>query len=254
MRLENKVALITGGSSGIGRATGQVFVREGAKVALADLDAERGAETARMIEDAGGEALFVPMDVTSEPSIESGVAQVVQRFGRIDILFNNAGVLGRESSVKLHELTMKEYDRMMDVNLRGVVFVAKHVIREMLKSGGGTIVNTASISGIIGMPSQGVYAATKAAVAMLTKQLAVDYAASNIRVNAVAPGVIRTPMTEGMRPEDPDSMFESVSQRTPIGRVGMPPDIAEAVLYLASDAASFVTGTILTVDGGYTAQ
>ncbi|MEE9286010.1 MAG: glucose 1-dehydrogenase [Dehalococcoidia bacterium] len=254
MRLENKVALITGGSSGIGRTTGQLFVREGARVALADVDADRGAEAARMIEDTGGEALFVPLDVTSEPSIESAVAQVVQRFGRIDVLFNNAGVLGPQSVLKLHDLTTEEYDRMMDVNLRGVVFVAKHVIREMLKTGGGAIVNTASISGIIGMANQAVYAASKAAVAMLTKQLAVDYAGSNIRVNAVAPGFVRTPMLDAMRPDDPDTLFTMLSERTPLGRVATPQDIAHAVLYLASDQASFVTGTVLTVDGGYTAQ
>lgn len=254
MRLHDRVALITGGASGIGRATGLLFAREGARVALADVNEAQGRDAARTIEDAGGQALLVQMDVTKESSIEAGVAQAVQRFGRIDILFNNAGVLGRESMLKLHDLTMAEYDRMMDVNLRGVVFVAKHVIRQMLKTGGGVIVNTGSMSGIIGMQAQGVYAASKGAVITLTKQLAIDYAPHNIRVNAIAPGYVRTPMLDAARPQGQEAFYQLLAQRTPLGRVAIPEDIAQAVLYLASDESSFVTGAILSVDGGYTAQ
>ena len=143
---------------------------------------------------------------------------------------------------------------MMNVNLKGVYFVAKHVIPEMLKAGGGVIVNTASISGMVGMTRQGAYAATKGAVIMLTRQMAVDYAADNIRVNAVAPGFVRTPMTEGMRADDPDSLFDTIAARVPMGRVAVPQDIAKAVLWLASDASAYVTGTTVTVDGGFTSQ
>lgn len=253
MQLKDKVALITGGASGIGRATALLFAKEGARVAIADRDEPRSLETQRLIEDTGGHALVVSMDVTDEASIEVGVAKTIERFGRLDILFNNAGVLGRQSMLKLHDLTMAEYDRMMDVNFRGVVFVAKHAIRAMLKNGGGAIVNTSSMSGLIGMPGQGIYAASKGAVAALTRQMAIDYAPLKIRVNAVAPGYIQTPMLEAIRPGDAQSLYRVMEQKTPIGRMGRPEDIAQAVLYLASDASSFVTGAVLVVDGGYTA-
>ncbi|MBI3743994.1 MAG: SDR family oxidoreductase, partial [Chloroflexi bacterium] len=246
-------ALITGGASGIGRATALLFAKEGARVAIADRDEPRSLETQRLIENTRGHALVVSMDVTNEASIERGIAQAVERFGRLDILFNNAGVLGRQSMLKLHDLTMAEYDRMMDVNFRGVVFVAKHAIRAMLKTDGGAIVNTSSMSGLIGMPGQGIYAASKGAVAALTRQMAIDYAPLKIRVNAVAPGYTQTPMLEAIRPGDAQSLYRVMEQKTPIGRMGRPEDIAQAVLYLVSDASSFVTGTVLVVDGGYTA-
>lgn len=254
MQLQGKVALVTGAASGIGRSTAALFAEEGARVVLADLNEADGQAAARTIEDSGGEALFVPMDVTKEASVRDGVAQAAQRFGTIDVLFNNAGILGPQSVLKLHEVPEEEWDRMMNVNLKGVYLVAKHVIQEMLKAGGGVIVNTASISGMVGMTRQGAYAATKGAVIMLTRQMAIDYAADNIRVNAVAPGFVRTPMTEGMRADDPDSLFDTIAARVPMGRVAVPQDIAKAVLWLASDASAYVTGTTVTVDGGFTSQ
>jgi NAD(P)-dependent dehydrogenase (short-subunit alcohol dehydrogenase family) len=242
--LDGKVALVTGAGSGIGRATALTFAREGAKVVVADIIAEGGEETVRMVKAAGGEALFVKTDVSKAAEVEALITKVVQTYGRLDCAFNNAGIEG--VFVSTAECSEENWDRTLAINLKGVWLCMKYEIPQMLKQGGGAIVNTASVAGLVGFAGLPAYVASKHGVAGLTKTAALEYAKAGIRVNAVCPGGISTPMTE--------RLFKAVAALEPVGRMGKPEEIAEAVVWLCSDAASFVTGHAMAVDGGMVAQ
>ena len=247
----DKVALVTGGSSGIGRATSLAFARQGARVAIADREPTGAAETARMIEDIGGSATVFEIDVTKAAEVASLVERVVQTYGRLDCAFNNAGIGGKVA--KTADYPEEEWDRIIDVNLKGVWLCMKYEIPVMEKQGSGAIVNTASIYGLAGAAGYIAYNAAKHGVVGITRTAALEYATAGIRINAVCPGYIRTPMTQPGIDANPEFERKMVSQ-TPMGRMGMPEEIAEAVVWLCSDAASFVTGHTMTPDGGYMAQ
>jgi NAD(P)-dependent dehydrogenase (short-subunit alcohol dehydrogenase family) len=250
-RVDGKVALVTGGSSGIGRATAQIFAREGAKVVVADVDVAGGEETVRLIKAASGEAIFVKTDVSHSAEVEAMVKKAVETYGRLDCAFNNAGIEGViQPTVEYGEA---HWDRVLAINLKGVWLCMKHEIRQMLKQGSGVIVNTASVAGLVGLPGFSAYVAAKHGVNGLTKTAALEYARSGIRVNAVCPGAIRTPMFErGIR--DNPGIEEQVVAAEPVGRMAAPTEVGEAVVWLCSDAASFVTGLPMAVDGGWVAQ
>jgi len=248
---EGRVALVTGAGSGIGRASALAFAREGARVAVADIVAERARDTVVRIEAAGGQAASFPADVTDSQQVEALVGNVVGAFGRLDCALNNAG-LGPGRS-RTADLTEEEWDRVMALNLKGVWLCMKYEIAHMLKQGGGAIVNTASVVGVTGFTGAPAYVASKHGVVGLTKAAALEYATSNIRVNAVCPGVTHTPMTDGIVAERP-RMAELYRSIEPMGRLAEPEEIAAAAVWLCSDAASFVTGHSLLVDGGLAAQ
>jgi len=253
MKLEGRVALITGGTSGIGLSTAKVFLQEGAKVSIAGTSAEKGRKA---VEQLGGKqqgVLFIRADVANERDVRRLIEKTVSEFGRIDILFNNAGIIIGKT---VEELTEEEWDRVIDVNLKSVFLVSKHTIPHMNFQGGGVIVNNSSCNGIVGDYSASAYCASKGGVALLTKAMALDYAKKNIRINAICCGEIETPMflqeacTFGM---SVDQYREEIVKSHPIGRIGKPEEAAKAVLFLSSDDSSFITGTLLSVDGGYTA-
>ena len=250
MRLQGKVALISGGARGQGAAEAKLFAREGAKVVFGDVLDDEGRKTEAEIQEIGGEALYIHMDVTKEGDWEKAVSETVSKFGKLDILVNNAGVV---SWGNLEDTTPEEWDRVMDINSKGVFLGTKAVIPEMRKIGGGSIVNISSISGIIGQDNiQPVYNASKGAVRLFTKSTAIQYASENIRANSVHPGSVATDMNAERR-SDPELLAQSLS-RIPMGRIGEPEDIALGVLYLASDESSFITGSELVIDGGFSAQ
>lgn len=248
---KDRIVLVTGGSSGIGRATCSAFAREGARVAIADVDVSGAEETARMIEDTGGNATVFEADVTKADQVTSLVDRVIQAYGRLDCAFNNAGIAGEGGSTV--ECTEENWDRVIDVDLKSVWLCMKYEIPQMEKQGGGSIVNTASIYGLAGAAGSIAYNAAKHGVVGITKVAALEYATAGIRINAVCPGYIRTPMTQPHIDADPQVERNMISQ-TPLGRLGKPEEIAEAVVWLCSDAASFVTGHTMTPDGGYMAQ
>ena len=250
--LENKVALVTGGGSGIGRATSLAFSREGAKVMVADVNSAAGEDTVSAIKEAGAESAFVHVDVASATSVQAMISRVVETYGRLDCAHNNAGIEG-DFTARLHEYTEEIWDRLMDINLKGVWLCLKYEIQHMLEQGGGSIVNTASVAGLVGSRMVGPYTASKHGVVGLTKAAALEYAREGIRVNAVCPGVIDTPMVQRLI-EGREGYEETISSRQPIGGLGKPEEIAEAVVWLSSDAASFITGHAMAVDGAFTAQ
>ena len=249
-QLEGKVSLITGGGSGIGKASALAFARGGSKVVVADVNVEGGEQTVRLIQDTGGEATFVRADVSNSGDVSDMVSHAVQTYNRLDCAFNNAGISGGRG--RIHEYTEDDWSRVLNINLTGVWLCMKYEIIQMLNQGGGAIVNTASVMGLVGGSRSPAYGATKHGVVGLTKTGAVDYAQEAIRINAVCPGYIRTPMIEQGILSDPVAE-ERVVSRHPMHRLGTPEEIAEAVLWLCSDAASFVTGHAMTVDGGYVA-
>jgi NAD(P)-dependent dehydrogenase (short-subunit alcohol dehydrogenase family) len=245
-----KVALITGGNAGIGRATAVAFAKHGATVVVSARREKEGLDVIAEINALGGKAIFVKADVSQESDVKAMVEQTLATFGRLDYAFNNAGI--EQDLTPLPDQTEATYDRIMDVNVKGVWLSLKHEIPAMLRTGGGAIVNNASVGGLIGFPMVPVYVASKHAVIGLTKAAALEYAKQSLRVNAVAPGTIETRMfLDFARSPDIKQLLESA---TPIGRVGQPEEIAGAVVWLCSDGASFITGQILPVDGGYTAQ
>jgi NAD(P)-dependent dehydrogenase (short-subunit alcohol dehydrogenase family) len=249
MRLENKVALISGGARGMGAVEAKMFVQEGAKVVIGDVLDEDGKQTEAEINEAGGECVFVHLDVTDETAWQDAVATAVDRFGKLDILVNNAGI-ARINNVE--DTTSDEWDLVMDINAKGVFLGTKAAIPEIRKAGGGSIVNISSIAGLTGGRTSS-YAASKGAVRLLTKSTAIQYAGESIRCNSVHPGVIETPMTTPMMLNTQEGRDLNAS-RHPLGRVGQPEDIAYGVLFLASDESSFMTGSELVIDGGLTAQ
>jgi len=250
-RLDGKIALVTGGSSGIGRAAALAFAREGAKVVVVDILVEGSEETIKMIRGVGGEAIFVKADVSRSDEVEAMVSRTVEVYGRLDCAFNNAGIGGGRAPTA--KTTEEEWDRIININLKGVWLCLKFEIQQMLKQGGGAIVNTSSVAGVVGFQGTPAYVASKHGVIGLTKAAALEYATSGIRVNAVCPGVIRTPMIDRIVKARPE-MKEVYRTMHPIGRLGEAEEIAEAVVWLCSDAASFVTGHSMLVDGGLTVQ
>ncbi len=247
--LAGKVALITGGASGIGRATALLFAREGAAVSVVDIDQAKGQAVVQEILKAGGRAIFVHCDVTKAADCQRAVQQTVKELGGLDTLFNNAGIIRRATVV---ETTEEEWDRVMAVNVKSVFLLSKYAIPIMAAAGGGVIINTASGWGLVGGRKAAVYCASKGAVVNLTRAMALDHGEQNIRVNCICPGDTDTPMlrSEARQLGEPDEQFLAQAADRPLRRIGRPEDIAQAALYLASDAASFVTGTALVVDGG----
>ena len=248
---DNKVALVTGAGSGIGRATAKTFANEGAKVVVADMDVEGGKETVRLIKNAGGEAIFVQADVSKPSEVEALIEKTVEIYGRLDCAHNNAGIGGAVTLTA--DYAEEDWDRVIDVNLKGIWLCMKAEIRQMLKQGGGAIVNTSSVFGMIGAPYYSAYSASKLGVSGLSKTGALEYAQEGIRINSVCPGVIRTPMIERLTAVNPQLEAQLIAQE-PIGRMGRPEEVAEAVVWLCSDRASFVTGIDMDVDGGYLAR
>jgi NAD(P)-dependent dehydrogenase (short-subunit alcohol dehydrogenase family) len=250
-RVEGKVALVTGGASGIGRATALTFAREGAKLVIADMNEDGGQQTVHLITEKGGEAVFVRTDVSQAVAVQALISQAVATYGRLDCAHNNAGIPGGGRALTA-EHAEDTWHQVIAVNLTGVWLCMKYEIPHMLQQGSGAIVNTASAWGVVGAPGASAYVASKHGVVGLTKTAALEYAHQGIRVNCVCPGVIHTPMTaRGL--SDP-ALRARIIASEPIGRVGTPEEIAEAVVWLCSDAASFVTGHTMTVDGGYVAQ
>jgi NAD(P)-dependent dehydrogenase (short-subunit alcohol dehydrogenase family) len=251
MRLESKVAIITGAGSGVGRASAMVFAREGAKVVVVDIVAANGEETASMVKAGGGDAVFVEADVTKSADCEKMVQTAVTTYGKVDIMFNNAGFLGPTKLI--HDLSEEDWSGLIALNVTGVFLGTKYAVQEMLKTGGGVIINTASVAAMIPQRAGGLYATSKAAVIGLTKATAIDYARKNIRANCLLPGPIDTAFWEPVAGGDPvrkEKFREQVMAREPIGRFAQPEEIASAALFLASDDSSFATGSSLVVDGG----
>jgi NAD(P)-dependent dehydrogenase (short-subunit alcohol dehydrogenase family) len=251
MDFTGKVVLVTGATSGIGRETALQFARAGARVVVAGRRQPEGEAVVRDIEAAGGEALFVQADVSREQDVKRLVDRTVERFGRLDVAFNNAGV---EQSGSLAEATVDEYRRTFDINVLGVVLSMKYEVPAMLKTGGGSIINTSSVLGHIAAPGSGLYNASKHAVEGLTKTAALEFAKQGVRVNAVAPAATETEMIDRFVGAGDTEGRRQLAAIHPIGRMGRTSEVASAVLYLASDGASFVTGTSLPVDGGWLAQ
>jgi len=247
--LVRKVALITGGASGIGRATAMLFAQEGASVAIADINVERGQATVAEIEAAGGKAIFIPCDVTRGEDCRAAVEQTVAVYGRLDILFNNAGIIRRADVVTTTE---EEWDRVMAVNVKSVFLMSKYAIPHLEQAGGGAIINTSSGWGLKGGGNAVSYCASKGAVTNMTRAMAIDHGSKNIRVNAICPGDTDTPMLrdEARQLGQSEADFMADSAARPLRRFAQPVEIAQAVLYLASDDASYVTGAALVVDGG----
>jgi NAD(P)-dependent dehydrogenase (short-subunit alcohol dehydrogenase family) len=249
MQLAGKVAVITGGASGIGRATALLFAREGASIIVADLKPDAGNRVIEEIVQSGGRAIFETADVTRAADCRRVAEAAIREFGRIDILFNNAGIIRRATVLDLKE---DDWDRVMAVNVKAIYLLSREVIPHMQKAGGGTIINTASGWGLTGGAKAVVYCASKGAVVLLTKAMAIDHGAQNIRVNCICPGDTDTAMLreEARQLGEDNGHFFAESAKRPLGRLGTPEEIAHAALYLATDASSFVTGTALVVDGG----
>ncbi len=251
--LEGKSALITGGGGGIGRATARLFAREGARVAVSDFVPDSAEETVALINQAGGQAMSIVADVTDATQVSAMIKTVVTTYGSLDCAFNNAGIAGYQvdaSGKKTHEWSEAAFYRMVAVNLKGVWLCMAAELPQMMAQGGGAIVNTASIGGLSGLPTSSVYVATKHGVIGFTKTAAIEYAASNIRVNAVCPGYVRTRMTEEVMRRRGDEILGLV----PFRRMAAPEEIAEMVAWLCSDRASYVSGAAYNVDGGFMAQ
>jgi NAD(P)-dependent dehydrogenase (short-subunit alcohol dehydrogenase family) len=247
-RLEDKVVLVTGASSGIGRASAVAFAKEGAKVVLASRGEEGSLETLRMVEDCGGEGIFVKTDVSIARDVENLVQKTLETYGQLDCAFNNAGVSGPVGP--LFQIEEQDFEHVLDVNLKGVWLCMKYELPAMLERGGGSIVNMASIAGLFGSVGTSPYTSSKHGVVGLTKVAALEYAKSNMRINVVCPSVIdHTVMIDKLKVEHPD-VFNYVLGTHPVGRIGQPEEIAKAVVWLCTDEASFVTGVAFPVDGG----
>jgi NAD(P)-dependent dehydrogenase (short-subunit alcohol dehydrogenase family) len=244
---DQKVAIVTGGSSGIGRATAVALAKQGVKIAIAARRAKEGEETVHLVKEGGSEGIFVKTDVANEDDVKSLVEKTTKTYGRLDYAFNNAGI--EETMTPLVDQTSDIFNQIMNVNVKGVWLGMKYEIPQIIRNGGGAIVNMSSGAGVIGIPQMPIYVASKHAVLGLTKSAALEYAKSGVRINAIAPGVVETEMVERVS-EDNKQLAESLKSMTPIGRIGDPQEIANAVVWLLSDKASFVLGHTLLVDGG----
>ena len=251
LNLENKVVIVTGAASGIGATAALAFAKEGASVVVADVNIERGEELVSRIHGQNGNAIFIPCDVSLESDIKNMVFKTVQRFGRLDCAFNNAGIEGESNGVV--ECTNENWERVINTNLRSVWWCMKYEIPEMLKVGGGSIVNTSSVAGVVGFTGIPAYVATKHGIIGLTQTAALEYAKYHIRVNAICPGVIDTPMV-GRFTKGDEKAASALVESEPIGRMGRPEEIANVALWLCSNASSFVTGHPLVADGGWVAR
>ncbi len=249
MRLEGKVVLISGGARGQGAVEARLFAGEGAKIVIGDVLEAEGRQVEAEINESGGECLFMRLDVTGEANWQEVVAATVARFGKLDVLINNAGIYRTE---RVEETTEELWDQIMDINSKGVFLGTKSVIPEMRRAGGGSIINISSTAGLVGSSMSAAYGASKGAVRIFTKATAIQYAGDGIRANSIHPGIIETPMTEQLLSDD--AQYRERLGRTPIGRIGRPEDVAYGALYLASDESSFVTGSELVIDGGRTAM
>ncbi|MDO8617169.1 MAG: glucose 1-dehydrogenase [Dehalococcoidia bacterium] len=249
-KLDGKTAIVTGGGSGIGRATASLFAQEGARIVVADWNEESAQAAAREIETAGGKAVAVKADVSRPEDVQRMIQAALDTYGRLDVLFNNAGIEGEQAPTA--ECTVENFDRVISINLRGVFLGMKYGIEAMLRAGGGVIVNNASVAGIVGFPNIPAYCAAKGGVIQLTKTAALEYAKEGIRVNVICPGVIQTPMVERFLHGDTQAQaaLEAVE---PVGHFGKPEEVAQLALFLASDDSSFCTGAPFIVDGGMVA-
>ena len=249
MRLENKVAFISGGARGMGAVEARLFAQEGCRVAIGDLREDEGQKIEAEINETGGECLYLRLDVTREENWQAAIAATVARFGKLDILVNNAGIYRTE---RVEETSVELWDLVLEINSKGVFLGTKHAIPELRKAGGGSIINISSTAGLVGSNMAAAYSASKGAVRLFTKATAIQYAQESIRANSIHPGIIQTDMTAALL-ADPNHYQERLD-RTPLGRIGKPEDVAYGALFLASDESSFMTGSELVIDGGRTAM
>ena len=242
--MKGKIAIITGGGSGFGQETAVKLALKGAKLSIVDISTENGLETVDLCTKEGAEAIFIQADVAKVDQVKNYVAETIKAFGQIDMFFNNAGISG--SGVRTLDCSEEEFDEIVDVNLKGAFYGLKYVASEMLKTGGGSIVNTSSLGGVVGLPTLGAYSATKHAIIGLTKTIAGEYGRENIRINAIAPGTNETPMVQAF----PADAIAAMADAVPMGRLGQPQEVADVVVFLLSDQASYIHGAVLSIDGG----
>lgn len=256
MKLKDKVAIITGSTSGIGRAAAILFAQEGARVVVAGRRSEAGQTTVKEIQGNGGDALFIKTDVSETEQVKHLVEKTIAIYGKIDVLFNNAGINPESARIPLADCSVEDWDNLMAINVKGTFLTCKYAIPQMIKNGGGVIINTSSQLAFIAIKGRGIYAASKGAVSMLTKALAIDYGDNHIRVNCICPGLVETEMATPIIQEArrDEKVWQRLIEKYPLGRLGTPEDIANVALFLASDESSWMTGSCILVDGGYTAQ